>query len=149
MKRRAKKIVFLSLLFLLLVSGKSYTISVDADGVVIAIQGYDPVAYFVENHATKGYSSEHHRYKDMVWYFASTNNKELFIKYPNKYLPAYNGYCAHCMSFKGFKKLSDPKVWTIAQERLFLFSTEYKKEKWETDSANNIKTGDKNWEAIN
>ncbi|MBN1871808.1 MAG: YHS domain-containing protein [Candidatus Omnitrophica bacterium] len=148
-KRFDPKVLFICLVFMALSSGKSYSVSVDEDGVPIAIQGYDPVAYHTEYHATKGYSSECYKYKDMMWYFCSTANKELFVKDPGRYMPAYNGYCAHCMSFKGFKKLSDPNVWTIEDERLFLFSAEYKKETWGNNAKKNIEKGDKHWESIN
>ena len=147
-KRFIAKIVFIVFLLLLLFPGKSYTVSVDVDGTEIAVEGYDPVAYHTENHATKGYSSETHEYKDMLWYFSSTHNKELFIEDPEKYAPSYLGFCAYYMSRKGFKKKTDPRIWSIVNERLFLFSNEYNKEEWQKDSQKHIEKADKNWEAL-
>ncbi len=62
------------------------------DGV--AIEGYDPVAYFTEDSAVKGeerYAAEH---EGVSYHFASEANREIFLADPARYVPAYGGWCA-------------------------------------------------------
>ena len=47
----------------------------------LAIQGYDPVAYFTENKAVEGKSSIQHSANGVKYYFASEANKKLFKSY--------------------------------------------------------------------
>ena len=46
----------------------------------VAIQGYDPVAYFVQKKAVKGKSTLASTYDGVVYHFSSQTNKDLFLK---------------------------------------------------------------------
>src|SRR5690348_15528780 len=63
----------------------------------IAIQGYDPVAYFQENKAVKGKSEISVSYLGITYYFSSPENKNAFVKDPTAYEPQYGGWCAYAM----------------------------------------------------
>ena len=87
----------------------------------LAIQGYDPVAYFTENKAVRG--TEKHSFKTekgITYLFASEANKEAFEKDPQKYEPQYGGYCAYAMAY-GDKVKIDPGTYKITNGKLFLF----------------------------
>ena len=58
----------------------------------VAIKGYDTVAYHTEGRAIKGNSKFSHTWNDAKWYFASTANRDLFVKDPERYSPQYGGY---------------------------------------------------------
>jgi YHS domain-containing protein len=88
------------------------------DGV--AIQGYDPVAYFTQSKAIEGKKAISLRHHDAVYYFASEANKATFSKDPAKYEPVYGGYCAYAMAF-GNKVKIDPETFKIKDGHLFLF----------------------------
>ena len=76
--------------------------------------------------------------------FSSKENKELFEKDPEKYLPAYGGYCAFGVSL-GVLFPVEIDRWEIIDGRLILqFSEEFKK-KYEEDTNGNIKKADDNW----
>jgi len=137
-------IVFIVLALLTINLTNSIAGSVDRNGTRIAIDSYDPVAYHTKGRPAVGYSDLYYKHKGMNWYFCSEKNKELFIKDKKKYSPAYTGHCAYCISHYGMKKKSDPRMWSIVDGRLFLFSNEQRKEKWEGD-AESIKKGDENW----
>src|SRR5262249_17281071 len=63
----------------------------DTPGLV----GYDPVAYFTDGKPMRG-SGHHVTVHDGVTYaFTSKEHKKLFEADPQKYLPAYGGYCAY------------------------------------------------------
>ncbi|MBO6513862.1 MAG: hypothetical protein JJ974_07865 [Phycisphaerales bacterium] len=88
----------------------------------LAIDGYDPVAYFPEggSKATKGKKSITLTHKGVDYRFASEANKAAFIANPSKYEPAYGAWCAWAMS-RGSKTEVDPKSFIVKDDRLFLF----------------------------
>lgn len=57
-----------------------------------AIDGYDPVAYFVSNAPAKGIKAYTHKWNGADWYFTSAENRDLFIANPQKFAPRYGGY---------------------------------------------------------
>jgi YHS domain-containing protein len=57
-----------------------------------AIDGYDPVAYFVSNAPAKGNKAYSHKWNGADWYFANAENLEKFRADPEKYAPRYGGY---------------------------------------------------------
>jgi YHS domain-containing protein len=65
-------------------------INASPDGV--AIDGYDPVAYFTEGKALEGSTVFTYEWMGAQWRFASTTNLELFKSDPSKYAPQYGGY---------------------------------------------------------
>lgn len=114
----------------------------------IAIQGYDPVAYFTQNKAVEGDKANAVFYAGVTYYFSSAANKELFKKDPAKYEPQYGGWCAYAMGAKGEKVEIDPETFKIVNGKLYLF---YNKafnntlKTWNKDEANLKAAADKNW----
>lgn len=58
----------------------------------LAIQGYDPVAYFILNKPVKGKKEFEYTYQDATWRFANAKHLKLFTSDPEKYAPQYGGY---------------------------------------------------------
>ena len=119
----------------------------------LAIKGYDPVAYFKEggNKATKGKKSISTNYKSVTYYFSSESNKELFLKNPARYEPAYGGWCAWAMS-NGSKTEVNPKTYIVKDGRLYLFYNGVwgnTKKDWEKgDHAQLSSSADSEWKDI-
>jgi YHS domain-containing protein len=86
----------------------------------LAIQGYDPVSYF-SNKPTKGKSELYSYHKGVKYLFATPQNQELFKANPEKYEPAYGGWCAYAMGEYGEKVEVDPLKFKIVDGRLNLF----------------------------
>ena len=59
----------------------------------VAIEGYDPVSYF-EGKPLAGDPEIKLVYKNITYQFASTSNLAKFKLDPEKYEPAYGGWCA-------------------------------------------------------
>ncbi|HOD10698.1 MAG TPA: YHS domain-containing (seleno)protein, partial [Flavobacterium sp.] len=87
----------------------------------VAIQGYDPVAYFVQKKAVKGKSTLVSTYDGVVFYFSSQANKDLFLKNPSSYEPQYGGWCAFAMGDYGEKVEINPETFKIIDGKLYLF----------------------------
>jgi YHS domain-containing protein len=58
----------------------------------VAIKGYDAVAYHTEGQALKGNKSFPYVWNDAKWYFANSENRDLFAADPERYAPQYGGY---------------------------------------------------------
>jgi hypothetical protein len=61
-----------------------------ADGV--AINGYDPVAYFTQNRAVRGIRTNSYDWRESTWLFATPDHRALFIADPERYAPQYGGF---------------------------------------------------------
>ena len=57
----------------------------------VAIQGYDPVAYFTQKKAVKGKSAITATNDGVVYYFSTQANKVALLKEPASYEPQYGG----------------------------------------------------------
>lgn len=116
----------------------------------IAIQGYDPVAYF-SNRAIKGEKKISTNYKGVVYYFSSEVNKNTFLQNPIKYEPQYGGWCAFAMGDYGKKVEINPETYKIVNGKLYLFYNSYLNntlKSWNKDETNLKKKADHNWSKI-
>jgi hypothetical protein len=94
--------------------------SMAGDKLPLAIQGYDPVAYFTVGRPTRGRPDielvwDEHRYQ-----FASEENRASFKADPVRYAPQFSDYCAMALS-KGELVVANPENWTIADGKLYIF----------------------------
>lgn len=114
----------------------------------LAIQGYDPVAYFLQNKAIKGEKQFAVNAEGVTYYFSSEANKNLFLKDYRKYEPQYGGWCAYAMGSTGEKVEVDPKTFKIKDSKLYLFYHSWTNNtlpKWNTDEQSLKIKADKNW----
>lgn len=85
----------------------------------IAIDGYDPVAYFHSHQTIDGSHEYSYQYANKIWYFSSEQNRLDFIARPHQYIPQYHGYSAYDMAH-GDVKSADPHIWEIVNKKLYL-----------------------------
>ena len=117
----------------------------------VAIQGYDPVAYFVQKKAVKGKSTLASTYDGVVYHFSSQTNKDLFLKNPSSYEPQYGGWCAFAMGDYGEKVEINPETFKIIDGKLYLFYNAFFNntlKSWNKDETNLKKKADINWKKI-
>lgn len=110
----------------------------------VAIEGYDPVAYFVEGKPREGKKEHSTEWKGATWRFSSAENLAAFQAEPKKYAPKYGGYCAWAVC-QGTTAGIDPAAWKIVDGRLYLNYNASIQEKWEKVQPDCIATADKNW----
>ncbi len=119
----------------------------------LAIDGYDPVAYFPEggSKAKKGKKSISTTYEGVTYRFATEENRDVFLANPAKFEPAYGGWCAWAMS-KGSKTEIDPKSFIVKDDRLYLFYKgifgNTKKDWLDGDHGQLESSADDEWKAI-
>ncbi len=85
----------------------------------LAVQGFDPVSYF-QNKATQGKEFISFVHNGITYYFSSKKNLQTFKQSPEKYEPAYGGWCAWAM-LEGQKVEINPKRFKIIGGKLYLF----------------------------
>jgi YHS domain-containing protein len=115
----------------------------------LAIDGYDPVAYFKSNKAIEGKKDLAVNYQGAVYYFSSAENKDAFIKDPSAYEPQYGGWCAYAMGKNGDKVNVDPETFKIVHGKLYLFYNRFFNNtltSWNKDEANLKTNADVNWQ---
>lgn len=98
----------------------------DTDDENLAIEGYDPVAYFTMLQSVKGIDSISHEWLDRKWVFANQDHKQMFMDDPMRYLPNYGGFCSIDAIIPGHNLVHniDPETWRIVDNKLYLFYAE-------------------------
>ena len=114
----------------------------------IAIQGYDPVAYFESNKAIQGNSEINAEYNKATYFFSSEKSKTLFLKNPKKYAPQFGGFCAYGVS-ENHTSPTDPQAFTIVDDKLYLNYNMKVKELWSKDREDRILKANENWKTLN
>ena len=97
---------------------QSSPIQANKEGV--AIDGFDPVAYFTQDKAVRGSSQYSCIHLNRTWHFSSEENREKFLANPDKFVPQYGGYCAHSLNDNRIVK-SNPKSFVVRDDKLYLY----------------------------
>lgn len=95
-----------------------------SDTIELAIDGYDPVAYFTTLQASRGSAEISYEWLDYKWQFVSEENKKLFVADAMRYMPNYGGYCSYDPLDLGHDHVVDPTSWRIVDDKLYLFYSE-------------------------
>jgi YHS domain-containing protein len=92
-----------------------------AQGIPLAIKGYDPVAYFTDGKPTRGVAEiEEYEWGGLRYRFARAEHRELFKADPGRYAPQFGNFCAMALS-KGELVEADPENWLISDGKLYVF----------------------------
>jgi len=110
----------------------------------VAINGYDPVAYFLDNQAVPGLESHSLNWSGSRWLFSSQAHLDSFRLAPERFAPQYGGYCAYGLS-ENHKSPTKPDAWTIVGNKLYLNYNLKIKGYWSKDIPGRIKAADLNW----
>src|SRR5712664_517000 len=112
-------------------------------GAPLAIQGYDPVAYFTFGKPTHGlpefeYEWDEHRYR-----FARAEHLELFKADPVRYAPQFAGFCAVALA-RGDIDEGNPEYWLLSEGKLYLFGKPIGPALFQQDIAGNLVKAEQN-----
>lgn len=131
-------------------SGKTNPAVYNLPASKVALQGYDPVAYFTLGKAVKGGATRQATHDGVIYQFSSDDTLKAFQAEPAKYLPTYGGWCATAMA-KGEKVEIDPTNFKVTNGRLFLFFNAWyadAKKAWIKDEPAQEKLADANWRKL-
>ena len=114
---------------------------------VLAVQGYDVVSYQDNKRPVRGNGNFTSVKNGATYQFSSKANLKAFNKNPEKYMPAYGGYCAFGVGV-GKKFVGDPEVWRVVNGTLYLNLDTKVQDRWLKDVKGQIKKADANWGKI-
>jgi YHS domain-containing protein len=123
--------------------------NIDKSG--LALEGYDPISYFLKNKAVEGKKEYAAKVDGIIYYFESASNRDLFTKNPQKYKPQFGGWCAYAMGATGEKVEVDPETFKILDGKLYLFYNKYFNntlKTWNKDESALKTKAEKNWASI-
>ena len=119
--------------------------NLDENGVMLG--GYDPVSYIESKTAQPGSNDWQAEHNNARYWFSSEANKTKFMENPDKFVPAFGGFCSYGIAMR--KKLSvDPEAFWVEDDRLFLQLDHGTQAVWEKDRVRNIEVADRIWPNI-
>jgi hypothetical protein len=89
----------------------------------LAIEGFDPVAYFVDARPVVGLPDFEASEAGAVWRFHNEGNRASFISHPKIYGPQFGGYDPIGLA-RGVTFAGNPRFWLVWGQRLYLFGRE-------------------------
>lgn len=110
----------------------------------LALQGYDPVAYFTDHKPVKGAKTHVSQHRGATYRFASADHRAQFDAAPERFAPAYGGYCGYAASI-GKVRPANPLLWSIVDGQLVVQHTRGAAELWEKDVPGNKAKADRLW----
>ena len=113
----------------------------------LALDGYDPVAYFTDGAPRRGAEAHAVEWNGMRWHFASAESRALFEADPTRFAPQFGGYCAWVVA-QGYLAPIDPTAWSIVDDRLYLNFNARIQRRWERDIPGFIAAAQANWPGL-
>jgi hypothetical protein len=110
----------------------------------LAIDGYDPVAFFTDGKPLLGSPDLELRKGDVVWRFTNVGNRAAFAAAPNVYMPQFGGYDPVGVA-RGLAIAGNPNVWMIQGQRLFLFYDGARRQKFASDPSRLTASAERKW----
>jgi YHS domain-containing protein len=119
--------------------------NLDKSGV--AIQGYDPVAFFTDGKPVKGKAEFSARHNGATYHFASKEHRDVFKADPAKYEPVFGGYCAFGVSKNKLVPI-DVEAFQIMDGRLLLQYSKGVRDSFNKDAKGNLAKANTNWPVL-
>jgi hypothetical protein len=113
----------------------------------LAINGFDPVAYFLEETAVLGKDEFERTFAGVVWRFHNDGNRDVFIADPETYIPRFGGYDPVAVA-RGVAVPGDPRLWLMFDERLYLFYSPQARTSFAGDVRRVVTIADRKWPAV-
>lgn len=113
----------------------------------LAIDGFDPVAYFTDAEAAKGQADIEILGGGTVWRFRSEANRAVFQAHPDIYGPRFGGYDPVDVA-RGRAVAGRAQIWLVSGERLYLFSREENRSAFTADPKGILKRAGGAWPAL-
>ncbi len=126
-------------------NNNTYAINLDESGR--ALRGYDAVEYQMNGKAVEGKAEFQHEWAGAKWLFNNEENLKSFMSNPGNFVPANGGYCTFGVVL-GKKFDGDPNVWSVQNDKLYVFLNDEVKEKFFQDLEKNLAKVDDNWVLI-
>ena len=113
----------------------------------VAIEGYDPVSYFIEPAPRPGKPEFEYQWGGTSWYFESAANRDVFARNPTTYAPQFGGHCATSLS-RGYLSDGKPRLFVIEALKLYFFYSTANRDAFLLSKSGTIEKAEANWVAL-
>ena len=113
----------------------------------LAIEGFDPVGYFVDAGPVIGQEDYEASQAGAVWRFRNEGNRAAFIAHPEIYGPQFGGYDPVDIA-RGVTVAGNPRFWLISGRRLYLFGREQTRDAFSADAARLLQEASQRWPTL-
>ena len=113
----------------------------------LAIDGFDPVAYFIDAAPKAGRGELELRYGGATWRFRNEGNRAAFAADPAVYTPRFGGHDPMAVA-RGAATPGHPELWLIAEKRLYLFYSAEARAAFERDPGSAIEAAERHWPEV-
>jgi hypothetical protein len=113
----------------------------------LAIEGFDPVAYFVDARPEVGLPEFEASQSGAVWRFRNEGNRASFVAHPDIYGPQFGGYDPIDLA-RGVTYAGNPRFWLIAGQRLYLFGREENRDAFAADPQRYLRDARQRWPGL-
>jgi hypothetical protein len=113
----------------------------------LAIEGFDPVAYFVDARPVVGLPDFEASEAGAVWRFRNEGNRASFVAHPDIYGPQFGGYDPVDLA-RGVTVAGNPRFWLIAGQRLYLFGQEQNRDAFASNPGRSLRQANLRWPAL-
>jgi len=110
----------------------------------LAIEGYDPVAYFADGEPEIGLADFEASQAGAVWRFRNQGNRASFVAHPEIYGPQFGGYDPIDVA-RGVAVAGNPRFWLVSGQRLYLFSREQSRDAFAAAPARVLRDAGQHW----
>ncbi|WP_424627861.1 YHS domain-containing (seleno)protein [Bradyrhizobium sp. SYSU BS000235] len=110
----------------------------------LAIDGFDPVAYFTDAEPAKGAPDVEVSENGAIWRFRNEANRAAFVARPDIYGPQFGGYDPIDVA-RGKAVAGRAQLWLVSGGRLYLFSREESLAAFAANPANTLKLATSEW----
>jgi hypothetical protein len=113
----------------------------------LAIEGFDPVVYFVDAHAAVGLPEFEVSEAGAVWRFRNEGNRASFAAHPDIYGPKFGGYDPVDLA-RGVTVAGNPRFWLVSGQRLYLFGREDNRDAFAANPARSLREANARWPVL-
>jgi len=113
----------------------------------LAIDGFDPVAYFVDGAPVLGLREFEAWQDGVVWRFHNEGNRASFLAHPEVYGPQFGGYDPVGVA-RGLTVAGNPRFFVVVEERLYLFGFEANRDAFAADPQSFLAKALSRWPAL-
>ena len=113
----------------------------------LAIEGFDPVAYFTNSRAIRGLPDFEAADAGAVWRFHNASNRDAFAAHPEIYGPQFGGYDPIEIA-RGIAYAGNPNFFVVTGQRLYLFAREESRNAFAANPARFLKDAKARWPSL-
>jgi hypothetical protein len=113
----------------------------------LAIDGFDPVAYFTDAQPLVGQPGFEVSEAGAIWRFRNEGNRAVFVSHPEIYGPQFGGYDPTDVA-RGVALAGNPRIWLVSGQRLYLFGGAKSRDAFAADPARVLREARQRWPGL-